>query len=113
MDKTRYVDDFLGHEKSTNRRMHCITHNTHLIEHSNNLYFLIKLILNFSNEKPISNVCMYVCIFICSTINAVEDWLNSQAPITPIDTPPVNSEKQKRFDKYGEEIQDDIEYKFY
>ena len=79
MDKTQYVDDFLGHEKSTNRRMHCITHNTHLIEHSNNLYFLIKLILNFSDEKPISN--------------AVEDWLNSQAPITPIDTPPVNGRK--------------------
>ena len=85
MDKTRSVDDFLGHEKSTNRRMHCITHNTHFIEHSTNLYFLIELILNFSDEKPISN--------------AVEDWLNSQAP--------------KRFDKYGEEIEDDIEYTFY
>ena len=62
------------------------------------MYFLIKLILNFSDKKPISN--------------AVEEWLNSQAPIAPIDTPPVNSEKQKRFDKYGEEIEDDIEYKF-
>ena len=42
-------------------------------------------------------------------MNAVEDMLNSQAPITPIDTQPVNSEKPKRFDKYGEEIEDDVE----
>ena len=55
------------------------------MELSTNLYFLIELILNFSDEKPISD--------------AVEDMLNSQAPITPIDTPPVNCEKPKRFDE--------------
>ena len=35
--------------------------------------------------------------------------LNSQAPITAMDTPPVNSEELKKFDKDGEEIEDDIE----
>ena len=39
--------------------------------------------------------------------------LNSQAPITPIDTPPVKSEEPKKFDKDGEKIEDDVEYTFY
>jgi len=38
---------------------------------------------------------------------AVADLFQSQAPITPTDTPPVNSEKPKRYNKYGDEIQDD------
>ena len=67
------------------------------------LYTYIKLILptfsdsyntlvtnnrNFSDAKQISN--------------AVEDMLNSQAPI-----------HKKIYNKYGDEIQDDIEFSFY
>ena len=48
---------------------------------------------NFSDAQPISN--------------AVEDLFQSQAPITPTDTPPVNNDKPKRYNKYGDEIQDD------
>ena len=38
---------------------------------------------------------------------AVSDMFNQEAPQVPTDSPPVNQGKPKRYNKYGDEIQDE------